>query len=316
MLFDGASGRYIPSMRPFLIPLSCVLLGLVRPSEAQHVFGRWDLTATDGRTTWPMWLELVPGQPPSGRIQQRTGHALPLEQVDVSDNRVAFPMPTGRGGALPRFQATARGDELTGEILLGDGARIRITGRRAPDLRRPRPPIWGETIDLLAEGLRTWRIRAPDGPDGWTWEHGELVNTPPSTDLVSRGVFDDFRLELEVNLPPGGNSGIYLRGRYEVQVQDDHGQEPRDRRMGGIYGQVTPTALPARPAGEWQQFVITLIGRRVTVVLNGVTIIDDVEIPGITGGALDSDEGAPGPIMLQGDHSGIRYRNIRITPGR
>jgi hypothetical protein len=86
--------------------------------------------------------------------------------------------------------------------------------------------------------------------------------------------------------------------------------------MGGIYGQVTPTVLPAKPAGEWQAFDITLIGRRVTVVLNGVTMIENAEIPGITGGALDSDEGAPGPIMLQGDHTGIQYRNIRITPAR
>ena len=131
-----------------------------------------------------------------------------------------------------------------------------------------------------------------------------------------RQKFVDFKLHLDVNVPPKGNSGIYLRGRHEVQVQDDFGNDPHSRRMGGIYGQVTPTSLPAKPAGQWQTFDITLIGRRVTVVLNGVVIIDHQEIPGITGGALDSDEAAPGPLMLQGDHGGIRYRNITIQPAK
>jgi hypothetical protein len=117
-------------------------------------------------------------------------------------------------------------------------------------------------------------------------------------------------------VPEGGNSGIYLRGRYEVQVLDDAGNQPHDRGMGGVYGQVSPTTQPALAAGEWQTFDITLVGRRVTVVLNSITIIDDAEIPGITGGALDSNEGQPGPLMLQGDHGGIRYRNIRVREGK
>lgn len=297
--------------------LAVVLLGMVRPTHGQRVFGRWDLTATDGRATWPMWLEVVEGPPPAGRLQGRTGHAVPLTELVTSGDRITFPMPSGAPGAdPPRFTATVSADRLTGEITRSDGDRIAVTGVRAPALLRDRAPIWGTPMDLLAGGLAAWRLRSPDGPDGWTWVNGELVNTPPSSDLVSREAFVDFRFEAEVNLPPGGNSGIYLRGRYEVQVHDDFGQEPHNRRMGGIYGQVTPTALPARPAGEWQRFVMTLLGRRVTVELNGVTIIDAEEIPGITGGALDSDEGAPGPIMLQGDHSGVRYRNLRITPAR
>jgi hypothetical protein len=297
--------------------LAVALLGVVWPASAQRVHGRWDLTATDGRATWPMWLEVVEGPPPAGRLQGRTGHALPLTDLMVSGERLTFSMPsTAAGAEAPRFTATVTGDRLTGEIVRSDGGHIRVTGVRAPALLRDRAPVWGEPVDLLADGLAVWRLRSPGGPDGWSVANGELVNTPPSSDLVSRATFLDFRFEAEVNVPPGGNSGIYLRGRYEVQVHDDHGQEPHSRRMGGIYGQVTPTALPARPAGEWQRFVITLVGRRVTVELNGVTIIDGTEIPGITGGALDSDEGAPGPIMLQGDHSGVRYRNLRITPAR
>ena len=112
------------------------------------------------------------------------------------------------------------------------------------------------------------------------------------------------------------NSGVYLRGRYEVQIQDDFGKEPESHRNGGIYGFVTPTSNPAKKAGEWQSLDITLIGRRVTVVLNERRSSIRSRFPGITGGALDSNEGEPGPIMLQGDHEQIYYRNIVITPAK
>ncbi len=131
---------------------------------------------------------------------------------------------------------------------------------------------------------------------------------------MTEASFEDFQLHVEVLVPEGSNSGIYLRGRYEVQVQDDHGKEAHARGMGGIYGQVTPAENASLPAGEWQSFDITLLGRLVTVVLNGKTIIDREEIPGITGGALDSREAEPGPIFLQGDHGRILYRNLVLTP--
>jgi hypothetical protein len=99
-------------------------------------------------------------------------------------------------------------------------------------------------------------------------------------------------------------------------VVDSWGKPPGSREMGGIYGQVTPSRNAAKPAGEWQSYDITLVGRRVKVVLNGVTIINWAEIPGITGGALDSDEGAPGPIMLQGDHTAVQYRNIAVREAK
>jgi hypothetical protein len=208
------------------------------------------------------------------------------------------------------------GESLTGEIINTNGSRIRISGLRAPSLSRSRSPDWGAQVDLLANGLAGWRLENSDGKNNWSIANAELVNSASGTNLITREVFTDFQLHIEVNVPTDGNSGIYLRGRHEVQVSDDYGKSPDSRRMGGIFGQVTPLSLPARPAGEWQAFDITLIGRRVTVVLNGTTILDNAEIPGITGGALDSAEGAPGPIMLQGDHTAVRYRNIRIVPGK
>ena len=109
---------------------------------------------------------------------------------------------------------------------------------------------------------------------------------------------------------------MYLRGRYEVQIEDTRGREPAPEHLGGIYGFIAPSEDAAERAGQWQVFDITLVGRHVTVVLNGKTIIANQAIPGITGGALDSREGEPGPIMIQGDHGPVEYRNIILTPAR
>ena len=124
--------------------------------------------------------------------------------------------------------------------------------------------------------------------------------------------YEDFKLHIEFRYPKGSNSGVYLRGRYEVQIEDNYGKEPTSTLFGGIYGFLTPNEMAALPAGEWQSFDITLVGRRVSVVANGKKIITDQIIPGITGGALDSKEGLPVPLMLQGDHGPVEYRNISI----
>ena len=293
--------------------ISFVMLAMLQTGAA----GRWDLTATEGAASYPMWLEILAGPPAGGRLQHKYGHALPLTDVVIEGNKVRFPMPSENPVEKPaQFSVTVSGDSLTGEIVPPTGARIRISGVRAPSLERTRPPAWGQEVDLLARGIAGWRPEDPRGKNYWTIANSELVNSGSGTNLVTRDLFTDFRLQVEVNVPKGGNSGIYLRGRHEVQVEDSHGKQPWNRGMGGVYGQVTPLANPSRPAGEWQTFDITLVGRRVTVVLNGVTIHDHAEIPGPTGGALDSREGDPGPIMLQGDHGPIRYRHLRIIPAK
>ena len=299
--------------------LLLMLFAGVIPLSGQQaaIYGRWDLTVVDGGDTYPMWLEVRPGMPVSGRVQPRGGHALPFgKAATLEANRLSFTMPDEPPDKAARVTVEANGDVLTGTLVYPGGRSARVSGKRAPTLARARSPEWLAEVDLLKDGLESWRLRNPTGRNSWSVTGGELVNTPPGVDLVSKRTFTDFRLHVEVNVPPGGNSGIYLRGRHEIQVQDDYGKAPGNRLMGGVYGQIQPMSLPARPAGEWQTFDITLIGRRVTVVLNGVTIIASQEIPGITGGALDSDEGEPGPIMLQGDHTGVRYRNIRITPAK
>ncbi len=303
-----------------IVALLCVAIGLAAaPTQSPSPLGRWDLTLTGPDGTHPAWLEVVSsGDSLAGRFQGAFGHATPIAAIHAVPEGFSFLWPDEGDPSIKPTSIEIRlgaGDRIHG-TMTGASGRWTLVGGRAPALAVPPLVNWAEPVDLLASGLDGWRIRESGAPNGWRLEGGVLENRTPSSDLVSLQRFGNFALHIEVDVPKGGNSGIYLRGRHEVQVQDDFGQPPGSRRMGGVYGQVTPTALPARPAGEWQTFDITFVGRVVTVVLNGVTVIDGQEIPGITGGALDSDEAAPGPLMLQGDHTGVRYRNILLTPAR
>jgi hypothetical protein len=175
--------------------------------------------------------------------------------------------------------------------------------------------VWGAPRALFnGRDLSGWRVDG--GPNRWQVINGLLTNTASGGNLVTEGRFTDFRLHVEFRYPPKGNSGIYLRGRHEVQVEDSGDREPESTSLGGVYGFLVPNQRAGKGPGEWQTYDITLVGRRVTVVLNGRTIIADQTIPGITGGALDSDEGAPGPIYLQGDHTAVEYRKVILTPAR
>jgi hypothetical protein len=188
---------------------------------------------------------------------------------------------------------------------------------RAPSLERTTTPQWGEPVSLFnGRSLTGWKVRSVKRPYGWKVEKGLLVNRPPSTDIFTEQQFEDFKLHVEFKVPKEGNSGIYLRGRYEVQIYDDYGTAANLQGMAAINGFVVPTSTASKKAGEWQSYHITLVGRHLTVVLNGVTVIENQEIPGITGGALDSHEGAPGPIMIQGDHGAISIRKMILTPAK
>lgn len=132
--------------------------------------------------------------------------------------------------------------------------------------------------------------------------------------LRTEAEFEDFNLTLETNVPPGGNSGVYLRGIYEIQVADSHGKPPGVQSMGALYSRIQPAANPSKPPGAWQSLAITLVDRHLTVVFNGETVIDNQPIAGCTGGALWSDETRPGPIFLQGDHGPVDYRNLVLRP--
>ena len=154
------------------------------------------------------------------------------------------------------------------------------------------------------------------GANQWVAEGGILRSPHSGSNLVTDSIFTDFKLHIEFRYPKESNSGVYLRGRYEVQIEDDKGMEPTSHFLGGIYGFLVPSETMAKAPGEWQYYDITLVGRMVTVVANGVEIICNQQIPGITGGAINSHEGEPGPLLIQGDHGPVDFRNIIITPAK
>ena len=191
-----------------------------------------------------------------------------------------------------------------------DGNKLNFTGVRAPSLKRAEPPVWGNPINLLTDNMDRWII--PDN-NKFKMVDGVLVNPEKGGNLKTNQKFDDFKLSVEFKYPAGSNSGIYLRGRYELQIEDSKGRAD-DVSIGGIYGFIAPTVNAAKGPGEWQTFEITLVGRHVTVVHNGIEVVSNRPIPGITGGSLDSNEGEPGPIIIQGDHGPNDFRKYVITP--
>ncbi len=155
-------------------------------------------------------------------------------------------------------------------------------------------------------------------PNQWIVEKGVLRSLKSGANLLTDKTFGDFKLHIEFRYKQGSNSGVYLRGRYEVQVIDTKSGEPEpiNNQFSSVYGFLPPTKMMAKNPGEWQSYDITLVGRLVTIVANGTEVISRAEIPGITGGAINSREGEPGPLMIQGDHGPIDYRNIVITPAK
>ncbi len=289
------------------------------PGFADPVLGRWDLTVDGPDGDYPSWLEIRLRTECSlmGEFVGRSGSRRYARSVDYSDGQLEVRIPTQyEAGAELVFTGTLADGRLAGTTRTDDGPALAWSGVRAPLLHRTGPAEWGERLPLIGDGLAGWRPRFAEHPGCWTVRDGVLAATPPCIDLVSDTLFDDFRLELEFRYPPGSNSGVYLRGRYEVQIQDDRGKAVDPLRLGGIYGFIAPAENAAGVPGEWQSMEVLLIGRRVTVAINGTEIIRDTEIPGITGAALDSDEGSPGPLMLQGDHGPIEFRNIVLTPAR
>ena len=308
-------------MRPFLPAVSALLLAAsILPAQAPApIIGRWDLTVQAPEGAYPSWLEVSSSGFSTlvGRFVGGAGSARPISQVQWANGTVRFSIPRQweQGTGELQLEGTLAGDRLTGSIRTPSGESHPFAGVRAPTLRREGPVSWGTPIALFdGTSLDAWTPM--QGANQWRIIDGILTNTKSGGNLATRQSFTDFRLQLEFRYPKGGNSGIYLRGRHEVQVEDSGTQEPSSLHLGGIYGFLVPNEAVGRGPGVWNQCEITLIGRRVTVVLNGKTVIADQTIPGITGGALDSNEGAPGPLFLQGDHTAVEYRRIFITPAK
>jgi len=288
---------------------------------AQNPFlGRWDLTLKAPDGDHPSWLEVrEEGGQLKAQFTGRWGNARPLPKVEVSDGRITFVSPKEEEDSKSDlvFQGQLSGQQLSGTVNGPDGKTWQWTGARAPALDKAATPKWDKPVKLFdGKDLSGWKQSKP-GPPDWMVKDGTVVSPGNGPELISDQKFQDFKLHIEFNCGKDSNSGIYLRGRYEVQVETESEGEPPSHHTGGVYGFLAPTPEQPRSPDSWQTFDITLIGRRVTVVQNGKTVIDNLEIPGITGGALDSNEGAPGPIYLQGSEKGhVAYRNIVVTPAK
>lgn len=280
--------------------------------------GRWDLEMEFMGKTVPSWLEIKHSGHETliGRFVFAFGSARPVAEVKTYDNtKFTFSIPRQweAEGSDMIFHGELIDDGLKGTMIYTDGSILHWTGVKAPELPHIENPKWGKPIEVFnGKDLSGWHV---DGEKNqWVIKDGILMSPESGSNLITDEKFGDFKLHVEFRYPKGSNSGIYLRGRYEVQIVDSEGFEPSDIYLGGVYGFLEPNENAAKPAGEWQTYDITLIGRRVTVVLNGKTVISDSTIPGITGGALDSKEGEPGPFMIQGDHGPIEYRSFVVTP--
>jgi hypothetical protein len=289
--------------------------------SAANLLGRWDFVVTGPDGPYPSWLEVTASGRNAlvGRFVGRAGSARPIGRVEYADGvfRFAIPPQWEEGDGDLRVEGKREGDRLTGTIVNPAGDRHVFTASRTPPLLRATAPVWSETVALFnGKDLTGWTTQG-GGASHWRAVNGVLTNGASGANLKTTRTFGDFKLHLEFRYPKGGNSGVYLRGRHEVQIEDSPEREwPASTHIGGVYGFLAPNENAATGPGEWQTYDITLIGRRVTVVLNGRTIIADQVIPGITGGALDSNEGAPGPILLQGDHTAVEFRNVRLTPAK
>lgn len=290
-------------------------------ASVQSYLGRWDLTLKTPQHEYPSWLEITQedGQL-KARMVSRWGHARPLPKVEISNGTITFVSPKEDEDRKDDmvFEGKLSGKMLVGTTTGPDRTAWQWTGEKTPSQKRKGDPKWGTPVQLFnGKDLSGWRMSEPASTPSWRVENGTLISPGHGPELITDAKFEDFKLHVEFNCGPGSNSGVYLRGRYELQIEDDPVPEGPTMRTGGIYGFLAPSPEQPRKPGEWQTYDITLVGRVVTVVQSGQTIIDKQEIPGITGGALDSHEALPGQIYLQGSEAGhVAFRNITLTPGK
>lgn len=300
-------------------PQSAKAPASARSASAKEFLGRWDLTLKAPDHEFPSWLAL---REENGQLKAemvgRWGNARPLPSAELTNRHLKFVSPKDEEGSKHDlvFEGTLTGSTLSGTLVGPDDKTWTWSGRRAPALKRTGTPTWGAPVTIFnGKDLSGWHEQKAEAAPAWKVENGNLVSPGNGPEIITNSKFEDFKLHIEFNRGPESNSGVYLRGRYEVQIETDSVGEPPSHHTGGVYGFLAPTPELPRTPNEWETYDITLIGRMVTIVENGTTIVDDKEIPGITGGALDSHEGLPGPIYLQGSEKGhVLFRNIVVTP--
>lgn len=199
-------------------------------------------------------------------------------------------------------------------ILLGMTLHLSVMAEDVPSGKKSGQDGWVPVFN--GKDLTGWQAAHEPRVDPlWTVEEGTMTNQEGARDIATIADYKDFDLKLEYKTVERGNSGVFLRGRIEVQVYDSYGKEkPSDADAGAIYGQFAPATNASKPAGEWNTLKVHLVGDTITVKLNGQLIHDKVKLTKVCGGALPGGLLDPGPLRLQGDHGKVWYRNLKIRP--
>jgi hypothetical protein len=295
------------------------LLLLISPAFAgdEQFNGRWDIKVTNEPRNRAWWLE-VSGAGTSalkGRfVGFPGGNINDIPEMSISGGELTFKWDRNKDHQV--YRARLHGDKLEGTFEAGK-QKLQWTGVRAPTLPDKDDGSWkrGKPVKLFdGKSLAGWQPLVAGQALGWTVKDGIMGNTPSANNLVSDEKFWNFDLHAEFRVSAETNSGIGLRARYEVQILDDYGKPPNTHGNGALYSRILPTENASRPPGEWQTLDIRLVGRQVSVTLNGKKIIDKQEVEGLTAMASDPNEGEPGPITLQGDHRAVEFRSLVVTP--
>ncbi len=306
-------------------------LGAVLNAADNPFIGRWALTIPGGGAGW-LGVESKDGAL-SSSVLWGGGSVVPTTSTKVDGDTLIVTREQknkeGKVATTETITAKAEGEvlKLTTAKKNAEGKEVgkaaEFTGKRiadvpaTPDLTKVK---FGEPIQLMnGKDLTGWRL-LKEADNGWSVVDGALQNRVVKAkdkhfgNLRTDAEFEDFNLKTEVRTQEGSNSGIYLRGIYEVQVMESFGKPLDSHHMGALYSRITPSVNAEKPIGEWQTLDITLVDRHLTVILNGKTIIENAPVLGCTGGAMSSDEFKPGPLYLQGDHTNVDYRNMVLTP--
>ena len=324
-------------IRPSLLLPRVLVLALL--AGGSHLFAkstfvdRWALTIPGGGAGW-LGVEEKDGAL-SSSVLWGGGSVLPTQGTKIEGDKLVVTRVSKSKNAKTKedetvtetITATAEGDnlKLTTVKAKADGkefGKAEFSGHRIPPVP-PAPDLskvkYGAPIQIFnGKDLTGWRLVNPQADNGWSVVDGILQNRVEKGkhfgNLRTDQEFEDFNIKLEVRTQKDSNSGVYLRGIYEIQVAETFGKPLDPHNMGALYSRITPSVAAEKPIGEWQTMDITLVDRHVTVILNGKNIIDNQPVLGCTGGALTSEEMKPGPLYLQGDHTNIDYRNIVLTP--
>lgn len=310
-------------------------------------YGSWALTLPfDTMNAGHLILSKGKDGKPQAKLLWRWGSPFTVAGDDLKIGRGCVTLTFGnhKPKDLPQDKSAWRRDRVVLKIR-GDWAACTLqkvdgngkpagdaetfSARRNPPIVGPAPDlkaaVRGKPIDILAGTIADFELMEATKVNGWTLKDGVLSNRiqrdangkslhKNGNLRTKRADFYDFNLKYDVRVLPNCNSGVYLRGIYEIQVLDSYGKPVDCHNMAAYYGRVTPRVAAEKKAGEWQTVDVTLYKRHLTVVLNGVTIIDNVPVVGITGGAMTANEFVSGPLYIQGDHSDADFRNMILTP--